>query len=198
MNKIYLLLCLCCSFTIAYAQNSIVLSLNTITIHPFAASNLSIHQNTIGNGGVATFEPGICMDFNRQITKNMSFAVGGKALLDRFSGQSASLYAGFSVQIFKDRRHSLNLGVGPCLFVASSRTSVLDYVNEEKFLHADIFPNYKVSYLSGFLEYDVIIDKQTAFVLALVHAQPQSLGMAAGIRFRKVGSGKGCNCPSYK
>lgn len=180
------------------AQNSLSLKLQTFTAHPFAETNASLHQNTLGKSGLFTLEPGLILSYESQFARTAWFDISASMAYDRFESPSGFVFVGARIQIFRNRRHRIHLGIGPALHYAGSRSEIEGYQNEEKYTQSDFLPNYKVSYISGFLEYNVIIDKQTAFSLSLVHSHPYSLGLAAGIRFRKIGNGKGCNCPGYK
>ncbi len=198
MIRFQLFLLFVCITFCSFSQQSVTLMLNTVSAHPFTNQNLSLHQNTLDSEGYLTLEPGLRVAFESKLNKTIDFHASGNAQFDRFAGSTASLLCGVNVLIYKNRRNSLRFGIGPAVFFASKRSTKIGYVNEENFVQGNFPANYKLSYISGFLEYDVILNKQTAFTLALTHSQPMSVGLAAGVRFRKVGGGKGCNCPSYK
>ncbi len=185
---------------VGFSQQTVSVKLHSLSAHPFADKNLSLHQHKINADGTLTFEAGIYVGYDNQFSRKTALHISASVLSDRFNGISAYTQAGINYQIFRSGRHSIYIGFGPAFFVASSREDITAYVNEEDFNQANTLPNYKFSFLSGFLNYDIILNKKTALNFGINHSQPESVSLTAGIRFRKIGGkhGKGCDCPSYR
>ena len=180
------------------SQNSLSARIITVSTHPFADINLPLHQNPIDNSGYVTFEPGLILSYDRYLFKKFSFRFSTAVMNDRFN-----LLAGYSQIIFKYKvmkyyKHSLYLGFGPAFHYATNKTSVENYVNEENY---SIVNNtmYKISWLSGLIEYNYLINKKTDLAIALNHIHPWSVAISFGVRYDIPDmNGKGCNCPGYR
>ncbi len=179
-------------------QNALSFKILTCSAHPFASENLTLHQNPIDNKGYITFEPGLLISYDRHLKKRFSANLSTAVLNDRFD-----FLAGFSqimlkYNILKYYKHSLNIGIGPAIHYEADKRKVTGYENED---HLKFIDNtaYKITWLSGMLEYNYFWSKDFGFSLSLNNTHPHSLAFAAGIRFDIPDpNGKGCNCPSFR
>ena len=181
-----------------FSQNSLSVRLITISGHPFADANLSLHQNPLDNTGYLTFEPGLIFSYDRYIKKKFSFRFSTAVFNDRFNLLSGYSQAMIKYKIMKYYKHSIYFGLGPAVHYTTEKSSVEGYVNEENYkTKNDIL--YKISWFSGLVEYNYYINKKTDFALALNHIHPRSIAISLGVRFDLPDpSGKGCNCPGYR
>lgn len=188
------------SATILYlnSQNSLSARIITVSTHPFAESNLALHQNPIDNSGYLTFEPGLVLSYDRYLFKKFSFRFSTAVMNDRFN-----LLAGYSqillkYKILKYYKHSLYVGFGPAFHYETDKTFIENYQNEDNY---SIVNNtmYKISWLSGLVEYNYYLNKKTDLALALNHIHPRTIAISIGVRFDIPDTnGKGCNCPSFR
>ena len=180
------------------SQNSLSARIITVSTHPFAESNLALHKNPIDNSGYLTFEPGLVFSYDRYLFKKFSFRFSTALMNDRFN-----LLAGYSqillkYKILKYYKHSLYLGFGPAIHYETDKTFIENYVNEDNY---SIVNNtmYKISWLSGLVEYNYYLNKKTDLALALNHIHPRTIAISIGVRFDMPDpNGKGCNCPSFR
>ncbi len=182
----------------AESQNYISTRAILFTVHPTANENLKLHKNKIDSEGVSTFEPGIILSFESTIYKKTYLGISTSIVNDRFSKISTSSEIYIKYTFYKYWKHFFRIGFGPTVYYGNNRSELNDYNNEEDFKIKDNF-QYKISWLSGFLEYNYYLSKKTQISLAINNIHPYSIGFTAGIRFElTAGNGKGCDCPSYK
>ncbi len=180
------------------SQNSLSARIITVSTHPFADINLPLHQNPIDNSGYVTFEPGLILSYDRYLFKKFSFRFSTAVMNDRFNLLSGYSQILLKYKILKYYKHSIYIGFGPAVHYATDKTYIENYVNEENY---SIVNNtmYKISWLSGLVEYNYLINKKTDLALALNHIHPRSIAISVGVRFDLPDpNGKGCNCPGYR
>lgn len=197
MKKIQLFLLLLFSFVISSAQSSISAKLITLTAHPFAKENLVLHQK-IDNTGVVTIEPGIIISYDKYLIKKFSFRFSTSFMQDRYKSIAGGSQILLKYKAVKYYKHSFYFGFGPAIHYSVNRNLVKGYTNEDNYVLSNNYL-YKISWLSGLLEYNYYISKKLDFSLALNHTDTKSLGLTFGIRYDIPDlNGKGCDCPSYR
>ncbi|NPA68174.1 MAG: hypothetical protein GXO50_06155 [Chlorobi bacterium] len=181
----------------AFSQSGLSAELLTVSTHPFAGQNLSLHMHKIDKNGYITFEPGIIISYNRHIKKRISIKISTAALKDRFDTFAGYGTAMLKYKILKYYKHSVYAGAGLSVFYETDKSYIEDWINEDNYkLSGNTL--YKIS-ISGFLEYNYRINKKTDLVLSINHTHLKSFALGTGIRIKLPNpGGKGCDCPSFK
>lgn len=180
------------------AQNALSFRIITLSAHPWAQANLPLHQNTLDNNGYMTFEPGLIISYDRHIKKRFSANLSTAVFNDRFNFLAGYSQIMLKYNVFKIFKHSLNVGFGPSVHYETDKRSLIGYENEDNLLFFDNTA-YKISWLSGTIEYNYLWSKAVGFSVALNHIHPRSLALSLGVRFDIPDpNGKGCNCPGYR
>jgi hypothetical protein len=198
MKKLTLL----CAFMIVagelFAQNALSFRIIGLTAHPWANINLPLHRNALDSKGYLTFEPGLIISYDRHLKKKFSANITTAILNDRFN-----YLAGFSqimvkYNVLKYYKHSLNLGFGPAVHYEADKRTLDGYADEDHLYYIGD-TGYKISWISGMLEYNYFWSKEFGLSLCLNQIHPRSIGLSVGLRFDIPDpNGKGCNCPSFR
>ncbi len=180
------------------AQNALSFRIITLSIHPWAKNNLTLHKNPIDDKGYLTFEPGLIVSYDRHLKKKLSFNFSTAGMNDRFNTFAGYTQIMLKYNVFKYYKHSINAGLGPAVHYEVDKTNVTGYENEDHLIFAGNV-GYQISWLSGMLEYNYFWSKDLGISLALNHIHPHSPAFSAGFRFDIPDlNGKGCNCPSFR
>ncbi len=197
MKKIIFVLILF-GFSKIYSQSSLSVRLLTVSTHPFAKQNLSLHQNTIDNAGYVTFEPGLIISYDRYLAKNLSVRLSTSVMNDRYNTLAGYSQIMLKYKVLKYYKHSLYIGFGPSVFYETGKSGIENWVNEDNYKTAN-HTLYKFGWLSGMVEYNYYLNKHLDFALTLNHTHSKSLAISAGVRFDLPDpNGKGCDCPSFR
>jgi hypothetical protein len=198
MKKLILLLSCLIGISSIFAQNALSFRIIGLSAHPWSKVNLPLHQNALDKKGYLTFEPGLIISFDRHLIKKYSVNVSTAILNDRFNYLAGYSQVMVKYNLFKIYKHSLNVGFGPSIQYEANKTKVPGYVNED---HLQVVGNtgYKISWISGMLEYNFFLSKELGFSLCLNHIHPRSIALSLGMRFDIPDpNGKGCDCPSFR
>jgi hypothetical protein len=198
MKQIIFILFLLVQSGISLSQSSLSVRIITLSTHPFADVNLNLHENPIDNSGYLTFEPGLIVSYDRYIKNKWSFRLSTAVFNDRFNQLSGYSQVFIKYKLFKIFKHSLYAGFGPAVHYTTDRSAIEGYVNDENYSSLNNVM-YKISMLSGLIEYNYLLTKELDFAIALNHIHPESIALSIGIRFDLPDpNGKGCNCPGYR
>ena len=186
------------SFGISSAQSSFSARLLTVTSHPFAKQNLTLHKNPIDNNGYLTFEPGLILSYDKYLVNKFALRMSTSVMNDRYNTLAGYSQIMLKYKVLKYYKHSVYLGFGPAVHYSTNKMSIENYINEDNYKTANN-TMYKIAWLSGMAEYNYYVSKKTDFVITLNHTDVKSLGISLGVRFDIPDpNGKGCDCPSFR
>ncbi len=192
------IVCVCLCTIYSYGQNTMSARFIALSSHPFANENLDLHKNTIGQKGYFSFEPGVFLAVDIGVAKRTWVGFSGSIVNSRFDRLAGNAEIFIKYRIFKYWKHFFYIGFGPTVHFSDNRDSIEDYENEERFQGDGVW-KYRVSWLSGFIEYNYYLNKKTQLSFAINHLHPESFAFSVGVRFQiPAGGGKGCDCPSYR
>lgn len=192
------LLCLLFFPLSGFSQADVGVKFISLTAHPFAENDLSLHQNPIDNKGYLTFEPGLNADIYFPLANRLRYGLDFQAAGDRFDGFTASVGVNISWMPVKYWKHRVFIGIGPKVYFWQNRIYPENHEADEGY-KTDVSPARKIIPITGYAEYVYDINKQTRLCIGLTQCHPKSVGLTAGIRFIiPAFNGKGCDCPSYQ
>jgi len=197
VKKIFIIIFLLITANLVNAQNSVSVKVISLTAHPFTEQNLLLHQNTINNSGTLTIEPGVILSFENFFTKKTSIRMSASVISDRYNTISGFGQLSLKYKVIKIYKHSFSVAFGPTFHYTSIKPELPTYINDNNYTVGDNLL-YKISWLSGFVEYNYSLNKNVNFAATINNIHPKSLGLSLGLRIQIPNpNGKGCDCPSY-
>ena len=194
---------LCCN--IAYSQNSYSVKAFGIGIHPFSDVNSDILTKKLDTKGQFAFEPGVILSTEFFLNSDMvSIKPMQSVYLDRMGKIAGFTHFGLRAYVYKQKKYSLVLGIGSCLFYRQDWSSIENYVNEDIYTDFNDF-QYKFFMLSGEIEYNYYLSKLNYFTVSAnqidLHAFALSVGFKQLFKYKKKKRRKrkkACDCPSFR
>ena len=90
MKILHILILFILSFGITSAQSSFSSQLISVTSHPFAKHNKTLHQTKINNNEVFTLEPGVILSYDKYLFNKFALRISTSVLKDRFNSFSGN------------------------------------------------------------------------------------------------------------
>ena len=180
-----------------YSQSNLSVKLLTLT-YEINAENAEFYNQTFTDNGALALEPGLIFSFEAYASKNTALKFSQSVFFDKVSSLAANSQLMFKFRIFKHYKHSLYAGIGPNFQLRKSRINILGYIDEGYFEEKGEY-EYKISWLSAEIEYNIYINKKTDLSISLNHIQPISIGLAVGLKYwinKAPKKKRGCiSCP---
>jgi len=185
-----------------FAQSSISIKAVTLAAHPFENRNSELYNTSISSNGTFTAEPGLLFSFEvfgDPFTSLKFVQMGNYDQCSKLSGYTQIM---IKRKLFQYYKHSMSIGLGPMVHYREKWTDIVGY-QDEGFYTDKGNMQYKITWVSGEIEYNYYIGKKGDISIALVNLHPESIGLAIGYKFwiSKTGNNhkKGCiSCPSFR
>ena len=184
---------------LAKSQININIKLTTLS-YQFSDNNLDLVKQKLGGSGKLALEPGLIFSYESFATPNASIKVAMALYYDK-----ASKLAGFPqilirFRLFNAYKHSMSMGLGPAFYFRQSWSTIVGYEDDGVYTDTGDW-QYKMAWLSGELEYNYYLSKNSNLSVSLNLINPESLGLAVGYKYwisKKPKRKRGCiSCPNF-
>lgn len=200
-NKLFVASLLLYGFSTGFAksQSNINIKLSTLS-YQFTDNNAGLAKLKLNENGKLAFEPGIIFAYESFATPLASLKFNMALFMDK-----ATKLAGFPqvlirIRLFNAFKHSMTLGLGPALFFRQTWADINGYVEDNIYTNSGSW-QYKMAWLSGELEYNYYLSKNSNLSVSLNIVNPESVGLAIGYKYwisKKPKRKRGCiSCPSF-
>ncbi len=181
-----------------FSQANISFKILTYGFNPFNDLNKPLYNpNILDSSGFMTYEPGLQVSaeiFNNNTTSAKFITNYNKDQVGFHSGYSQFL---IRFQIIDKKKYNFNIGIGPIMHYRKSWQLIPNYQAEKYFIESGI-SQYKMTWLSGEIEYNYRIHKRLNFSVSLNHIHPRSVGLYFGLKiWFKVKFSSCSTCHSY-
>ena len=179
------------------AQSNISAALGGLGADFGSKKNAPLYKIKADNDGKILLEPGIRLGGEVYASDITSLKFAQTIKLDCMQKIAFSTQVMIRFRLFKIYKHSLSLGIGPCGFYRQTWEDIEGYIDDEVY-HNGSFQT-KVCWMSGELEYNYYLTKKLDLSVAVVHGNPEGIGLAVGIKHWISRKSSHCNtCPSFK
>ena len=177
-----------CLIVPLYAERfAIGVKLISFSLHPKGSPNAHLMPLKFNSSGVFVYNPGGTLNFDVFIIDDIlsvKFVQGlyGDCAL-QFLGYT---HLGFRLRLFKIKRFSINIGIGPTLIYRQSWFRLKGYNIAEKFLKGTPFEKweYRFIWYGGELECNFRIKDTWDMSVAIIPAGLDLINLSAGFRYR--------------
>ena len=180
-----------------YSQSNISIKLLTLS-YEFNVENAELYNQTFTDNGTLALEPGFVFSYEAYANKNTAIKLNQAVFYDKVSSLSAFTQLMFKFRVFTHYKHSMYFGIGPNLQLRKSRQDIVGYIDEGYFSDLGDY-QYKLSWFSAEIDYNIYLNKKTDLSISLNHISPRSIGLAVGFKYWKSKTPKkkrGCiACP---
>ena len=199
ISIVFVLIIMGISNYIAKSQSNINIKLSTIS-YQFTDNNIELVNRKIGKSGKLALEPGLIFAYESFATPASSIKVAMALYYDK-----ASKLAGFSqvmirFRLFNAYKHSMSIGFGPAFYFRQTWATLDGYQDDGVYTDSGDW-QYKMAWLSGELEYNYYLTKNSNLSVSFNLINPESLGLAIGYKYwisKKPKRKRGCiSCPNF-
>lgn len=159
--------------------------------------NAPLYKIKADDEGKILLEPGLRLGGEIYASDITSLKFAQTIKIDCMQKVALSTQVMIRFRLFKIYKHSLSLGIGPCGFYRKTWEDVEGYIDDDVYHNGNF--QTKICWLSGELEYNYYLSKKNDLSVAIVHGNPEGVGLAIGIKHWISRKSSHCNtCPSFK
>jgi len=181
------------------SQSNINIKLTTLS-YQFTDNNLALAKMKLSDNGKLAFEPGIIFAYESFATPLASLKFNMALYMDKASKMAGFPQVLIRIRLFNAFKHSMTLGLGPAFYFRQSWANIDGYVEDNVYTNSGDW-QYKMAWLSGELEYNYYVSKNSNLSVSLNLMNPESVGLAIGYKYwisKKPKRKRGCiSCPSF-
>lgn len=185
---------------VSKGQSNFGLKISTLSGRFTESKNSALYTRTLDSTGNFSFEPGMLMSYENFFgnqTISIKFMQG---FYNDCTGSFAMLsHVGIRFRLLQKFKHSLNVGIGPTLFIRQDWSTLEGYVEEDDYeMRGDW--QYKMSWFTGEIEYTFYLTQYFDLATSINFIHPQALNFAVGMKYwiSKKPKRKPCDCPSFR
>ncbi|MEN8119991.1 MAG: hypothetical protein ABFS35_06580 [Bacteroidota bacterium] len=182
----------------ALSQSNVNIKLTNLS-YQFTDNNLELANRKIGESGKLAFEPGLIFAYESFATATASIKVAMALYYDKASKLAGFPQVMIRFRLFNAYKHSMSMGFGPALYFRQTWATMEGYDDDDIYTNSGDW-QYKMAWLSGELEYNYYLSKNSNLSVSLNLINPESVGLALGYKYwisKKPKRKRGCiSCPN--
>jgi hypothetical protein len=183
-----------------YSQSNLSIRLSTLS-YQLSEAQPELVRFKFDQDGKLAFDPGIAISYEAYATGNTALKLNQAFIYDKAAHLAGISQVMIKFRIAKSFKHSFHLGIGPVVHYRKSWADMDNYIDEPIYTTKGDW-QYKLSWLSGELEYNYYLNKSTDLSVSFNHIQAESIGILVGLKYwisRKPVKKKGCvSCPGLR
>ncbi len=180
LSTIILVVLLIANSEYAKTQSNISVKLNSLTYQISDTQPDILHRTLSENGKLAT-EPGIVFAFDGYASPTAALHISQSFIYDKGSHLAGASSVMVKFRLLKYYQHSLYAAFGPTFHYRQTWENIDGYKPENYYKQGSDW-QYKISWLSGEIEYNYYINKMNDLSVSLLHIQARSIGFAIGFK----------------
>lgn len=181
------------------AQSNFGFKIFPISINPTDTRNSALYQNKLDADGMFILEAGI-MASHQVFLGNTHTSIEIIAAVHHDCTEKIAGFINFGIhrKLVQYYKHSFTIGIGPTIFLRQDWSAIDGYIQDSDYTLKGQ-TQYKISWLSGELEYNYYLAKNADLAVSVNHIHPESITVAVGLVVWISRKGKKhCNtCPSF-
>lgn len=185
------------SVNLVYSQSNISLKLSTLS-YQFSEAQPELVKIKLSSDGKLAIEPGLIFAYEAYASSNTAIKLSQSLLLDKALRLASVSQILIKFRLAKSFKHSVYLGIGPVFHYRQSWTKFENYTDEPVYNQSGDW-QYKLSWISGEIEYNYYLSKYTDLSVSINHIQAESVGIAVGLKYwisKTPPKKRGCvSCP---
>ncbi len=171
------------AYNLTFAQSNLSFRVIGFGINPLNDINKHLYkQNFIDSTGLFVFEPGLQITGEIFGSERLSFKFAQAYMKDQIGYNSGYSQLTVNFRIINKKKHYLQFGFGPVIHYRKNWSNNPLYKKDKSYYISNL-TQFKVSWLSGEIEYNIKMNKKTDFVMSINNIQPRAIGLFLGVKY---------------